>query len=110
ILRDVGLPVQFETPFQMRIVRAASFWPSRPNDKQRNEERGIRIGSLQTKFPNNVFHSRIFVRAQPLSAFRTEYAVVGNVCATISAELVVKPPLAADKTQMPFLHARLAPA
>src|SRR5215470_4125884 len=105
VFRNVRSSVQFKTPFQMRIVGMASFWPSRPHGEQRNQQRGVWIGRLQTKLSDDVFYSRIFLRSQPFAAFRTEHAVIGDVCSTISAEHVAKPTLEDGKTLMPFPHA-----
>src|SRR5262245_2495104 len=91
IRRRFRFPVQLETPLQMRIVGMASFWPSRPNDEQRNKQRGIRIWSLQVQLPNNLFHPRVFSRAESLSTFGAESAVIGNVCSTVSTKHLLGP-------------------
>src|SRR5215813_10562944 len=105
--RRFRLPVQFETPFQMRIIGMASFRPSCPNDKQCDQQGGIRIWRLQAKLADNIFHPRVFAGTEPLSAFRAERAVVGNVCSAISTKHFPRPTLAAYKTPAPSPRASL---
>src|SRR5205085_2444030 len=103
--RICGLPVQFEAPFQVRIVGVRASGPSRPNNEQYEQKRKVWIRRFQVEFLNDLFETRIRTLPKPLSALRAEQAVFRNVRTTIPTK---HPNPSADKT--PALCLRANPA